>query len=50
MPYEIRRSGSQWVVVTQDTGKVHGTHPTRADAIKQLRAMYVHANPKKERR
>src|SRR5262245_41834783 len=42
MPFEIRKVGSQWCVYTQDTDHKHGCHDTRAEAVQQLRALYVH--------
>lgn len=48
MPYSIRKSGNQFQVITTDTGKVHGTHPSMAQAKAQLSAMYVNAPPEKE--
>jgi len=53
MPYNIRRSGKQFQVVG-DTGKVHGTHPSRDDAMKQMRALYANVpdarGPKKAKK
>lgn len=40
MPYDIRRSGSQYQVVGPN-GRVMGTHPTQAAAIRQQRALYA---------
>jgi hypothetical protein len=40
MPYDIRRSGSQYQVVGP-TGRVMGTHPSRAAAIRQQQALYA---------
>lgn len=40
MPYGVRRSGSQYVVV-DDNGKVVGRHPTRSAAERQRRALYA---------
>lgn len=41
MPYDIRRSGSQYQVVVQGTGRVVGTHPTRTAAERQQSALYA---------
>lgn len=49
MPYSIRKAGNKFQVITTDTGKVHGTHPTKENAISQLKAMYVNAPPEKEK-
>ena len=40
MPYDIRRSGSQYQVVGPE-GRVMGTHPTREEAVGQQRALYA---------
>ena len=40
MPYHIERSGSQYAVV-DDNGKTVGTHPTKAKATSQVRALYA---------
>lgn len=40
MPYDIRRSGSQYQVVSE-SGTVVGTHPTRSAAEEQRRAVYA---------
>ena len=40
MPYHIERSGSQYSVV-DDKGKTVGTHPTKAKASAQVRALYA---------
>jgi hypothetical protein len=41
MPYAIQGSGSKFIVVNKATGHVKGTHPSRRDALKQLRALYA---------
>jgi len=48
MPYGIRKSGDKYKVVNKETGRVFGTHPSKEKAKKQLAALYVHANPKRE--
>lgn len=50
MPYKIRKKGDQWEVYNPDTGKVYGTHDTKAEADDQLAALYANANPKNETR
>jgi hypothetical protein len=40
MPYNIKKTGSQYQVVGP-TGKVHGTHPSKADAREQQKALYA---------
>ena len=41
MPYSLEKRGSQWCVVGPT--RTHGCHDSRADAIKQQRALYVNA-------
>ena len=42
MPYEIVKRAGQFVVVKKGGDrKVHGSHPTRARAIAQMRALYA---------
>ena len=41
MPYEIRKSGSKFKLVKKGSGKVMGTHATRAKAEAQRRAIYA---------
>lgn len=36
MPYSIRQSNSKYKVVNKETGKVKGTHTTKAKAQKQI--------------
>lgn len=48
IPYKVEKRGDKFVVVNKDTGKVMGTHPTRAVAVKQMRALYVHVPDAKE--
>lgn len=47
MPYDIEKRGKQWCVVTRG-GRTHGCHDTRAEAIKQQRALYRNAPPEEE--
>lgn len=46
MPYGIRKSGNKYQVINKETGRVLGTHPTKAKAVKQLKAVYVHTGGK----
>jgi len=46
-PYEIQQDGDKWKVVNKETGKVHGTHSSKAKAKKHLAALY--ANVKEAR-
>jgi hypothetical protein len=41
MPYHIEREGNKFKVVTDATGKVVGTHPTKIQAQAQLGALYA---------
>ena len=40
MPYHIEREGNQYKVVVDATGRVVGTHPSKAQAQAQLGALY----------
>ncbi len=47
MPYELKKSGSGYQVVSKDTGKTHSKKPlSKSTASAQMRALY--ANMKKE--
>ena len=48
MPYVIEKRDDQYCVVSTGPGKTHGCHDTRADAIKQQRALYKNAPPGEE--
>lgn len=41
MPYTIKRRGSKWCVV--GPSRTHGCHDSRAEAVKQQRALYANA-------
>ena len=41
MPYEVVKEGDKWVTRNKDTGKVKGTHDTKAKAIRQMRLLYM---------
>lgn len=41
MPWEIKKRGSEWVVVKKGATKVYGTHDTRQEDVAQLRALYA---------
>lgn len=52
MPFKIKKKGDQFCVISQDSGKSHGCHPTRAQAQKQLTAIninYYHPEKAKKR-
>jgi len=40
MPYAIRKIGSKFKVINKNTGKVHGTHSSKAKALSQMRLLY----------
>lgn len=47
MPYEMKKQGSGYVVVSKDTGKAHSNQPmSKQKATAQMRALY--ANMKNE--
>jgi len=35
MPWKVAKRGTKWVVVKADTGKVVGTHDSKAEAVEQ---------------
>lgn len=35
----VRKRGNKWVLISKPTGRVLGTHPTRAEALAQERAI-----------
>ena len=41
MPWIISKEGSKWLVKNKETGRVAGTHPSKENATKQLRALYA---------
>jgi len=49
MPWAVRKRGSKYVVVNKETGKVKGTHSSRAKAERQVRALYANV-PESRRR
>ena len=48
MPYVIKKRDNQYCVESTTSGKTHGCHDTRADAIKQQRALHKNAPPGEE--
>jgi hypothetical protein len=44
MPWKAEKRGSKWVVVTEGSGRVVGTHPSREKAMAQVRALYANAS------
>ena len=54
MPYHTKKSGTKYQTVS-DTGKVIGTHPTKAKSIAQAQAVnisegYTPLKPKKSKK
>lgn len=48
MPYKVEKRNDKWVVFNPDTGKVYGTHDSKADAEAQRKALYANASPEDE--
>lgn len=46
MPWVIKRLDGKYKVVQKDSGRVAGTHNTRAEAQAQLRALYANVKEK----
>jgi hypothetical protein len=46
MPYEIKKSGSQYEVVNKDTGKSKGKSVSKEKALAHMRALYHFAGIK----
>lgn len=40
MPYAVRKRDSKFVVINKETGKVKGTHASKAKALSQMRLLY----------
>jgi hypothetical protein len=40
MPYKIVKQGNKYLTVNKDTGKIKGTHDSKAKAIAQMRLLY----------
>jgi hypothetical protein len=43
VPYVLEKRGNEWCVKSTTSGKTHGCHPTREQAIRQQRALYANA-------
>jgi hypothetical protein len=41
MPWIVEKRGSKWVVLNEQTRAVKGTHPSKAKAVAQQRALYA---------
>ena len=37
----IQKRGNKWVLLSKSTGRVLGTHPSRADAMEQEKAIQI---------
>ena len=46
MPWKIEKRGDEFAVVSKESGKVKGTHDTRAEAEAQVRALYASEDDK----
>ncbi len=40
MPYKIKKVKNKWKVVNKETGRVAGTHSSKAKATSQMRLLY----------
>lgn len=49
MPYNITKKGEKYFVQNATTGRVLGTHPTKAKADAHMRAMYANTDDMKGR-
>lgn len=47
MPYAIKKSGNNWLVVKAGDGKVMGTHDSKKKAANQIKAIYANENTNK---
>lgn len=50
MPYEVRKSGSEYCVFKEGTSDKLGCHPTEAKAKAQMRALYANENADEQAR
>jgi hypothetical protein len=41
LPFEIRKQGSEFLVVTKGTNTVHGRFKSKLKALAQMRALYA---------
>jgi len=41
VPFKCIQKGGKWQCVTEDSGKVHGTHDDKASCLNQLKALYA---------
>jgi len=41
MPYKVEQRGDKWVTLNTETGKVKGTHSSKAKALRQMRLLYM---------
>lgn len=41
MPFSIKKTGNEYCIINDDTGKQRFCHPTRQAAVKQLKALYA---------
>lgn len=49
MPYSIeQKAEGKWCVYNNDTGEKLGEHPSRTEAMKQMKALYANEGKPKE--
>ena len=48
MPFQVRKRGNKYVVITKGTGKVHGTFTSKEKALAQMRALYANVPEARE--
>jgi hypothetical protein len=49
MPWKIQKRGSQFAVVKKTGGHTLGVHPSKAAAVKQMRALHANEGRKGEK-
>lgn len=49
MPYGVRKSGNEWLIVRSDTGEVVGHSKTEANAKASVRARYAYETKKRKK-
>jgi 2'-5' RNA ligase len=47
MPWKIKEEGDEFLVVTKDTDKVVGRHPSRTSAVRHMSALYANVDDAK---
>ena len=41
MPFAVEQRNGKWVTINSATGKIKGTHDSKAKAIRQMRLLYM---------